>query len=169
MKNISLAFPIIITFFISGCSLSTTQIHTPKKDISFYKTNKKYKNINISDALLTHYKKWEGVGYKYGGNDKNGIDCSFFVKDSFLYLNKTLPRTTYYQVRSGVPISKTKLQMGDLVFFITNKRGTRHVGIYLKDGDFMHVSTSRGVMISSLYNPYWKRHYWKARRVLTEN
>lgn len=166
MKKIILLIPILITFFISGCSLTNTSLSTPKKNISSYKNSKTYQNINISQALLNHYKEWEGVQYKYGGNTKNGIDCSFFVKDSFNTLNKRLPRTTKYQVKSGIPIKKSDLQMGDLVFFITSKKGTRHVGVYLEDGDFMHVSTSRGVMISNLDNPYWRKHYWKSRRVL---
>ncbi len=168
MKKIFILIPIFSIFFFSACSISTNSITTNKKDISSYKNSKTYKNINISDALLSHYKEWEGVRYKYGGNTKNGIDCSFFVKDSFISLNKKLPRTTYFQAKSGIPISKNELRLGDLVFFITSKKGTRHVGIYLDDGDFMHVSTSRGVMISSLENPYWKRHYWKAKRVLLD-
>lgn len=168
MRILLTLITIIFTFFITGCSLTQVSLPSYKKDISTYKNSKTYNNINISEALLNHYKSWEGVEYKYGGNNKNGIDCSFFVKDSFTTLNKKLPRTTLYQSKSGIAISKKELQTGDLVFFITSKKGTRHVGIYLDDGDFMHVSTSRGVMISNLENPYWKRHYWKSRRVLID-
>ena len=161
-------FFIIFIFLLTGCS--TKNPYTPTKPLSSYKSNKIYKNINISDALLSHYKQWEGVGYKYGGENRNGIDCSFFVYDAFKKsLHENIPRTTYFQSKSGQAIHKKDLSMGDLVFFITSKKGSRHVGIYLKDGDFMHVSTSNGVMISNLSNPYWKAHYWKARRVLASN
>ena len=169
MRILLILTTIIFTFFITGCSLTQVNLPTYKKNIFTYKNDKTYEDINISEALLSHYKSWEGVKYKYGGNNKNGIDCSFFVKDSFTTLNKELPRTTLYQAKSGIEISKKELQTGDLVFFITSKKGTRHVGIYLNDGDFMHVSTSRGVMISSLENPYWRTHYWKSRRVLIED
>jgi cell wall-associated NlpC family hydrolase len=161
-------FFIFSIFLITGCS--TTNPYTPQKPLSTYKTNNTYKNINISDALISHYKQWEGVSYKYGGENKNGIDCSFFVYDAYRKtLSKQIPRTTLYQSKSGQSIQKKDLTTGDLVFFITSKKGSRHVGIYLKDGDFMHVSTSNGVMISNLSNPYWSAHYWKARRILAAN
>ncbi len=158
----------LFILIITGCTSHNP--YTPTKSLSAYKTNNTYKNINISDALLSHYRQWQGVSYKYGGENRNGIDCSFFVYDAYRKtLNKHIPRTTLYQSKSGQSIQKRNLTTGDLVFFITSKKGSRHVGIYLKDGDFMHVSTSRGVMISSLSNPYWKSHYWKSRRILNSN
>ncbi|WP_298752330.1 NlpC/P60 family protein [uncultured Arcobacter sp.] len=161
-------FTLFIILLLTGCS--TRNPYTPTKPLSSYKTNDTYKNINISDALLFHYKQWQGVGYKYGGENRDGIDCSYFVYDAFRKtLTKQIPRTTLYQSKTGQSIQKKDLTTGDLVFFITSKKGSRHVGIYLKDGDFMHVSTSRGVMISSLSNPYWRTHYWKARRILSSN
>jgi len=164
-KTIFLIFSLLL---ITGCA--TKKPYSPQKPLSTYKSNKTYKNVNISDALISHYKQWEGVSYKYGGENRRGIDCSYFVYDVYKkYLKKNIPRTTYYQSKIGTSINKQNLHMGDLVFFITSKKGSRHVGIYLKDGDFMHVSTSRGVMISNLSNPYWKAHYWKSRRVLSSN
>ena len=163
-RTILFIFSILL---ITGCS--TTNPYTPQKPLSSYKSDKTHKNINISDALLQHFKEWEGVSYKYGGDNKNGIDCSFFVYDAYKNnLKENIPRTTYFQSKSGIEIEKKDLNIGDLIFFITSKKGTRHVGIYLKDGDFMHVSTSNGVMISSLDNPYWKKHFWKAKRVLKD-
>jgi cell wall-associated NlpC family hydrolase len=61
-------------------------------------------------------------------------------------------------------VALDELQTADLVFFKTGWK-TRHVGIYIGEGQFLHASTSRGVMISSLDNPYWQRHYWTSRRV----
>lgn len=157
-----------LTLFFSACA--TKNPYIVKKPISSYKSEKRYENINISDALMSHFKEWKGVKYKYGGHTKKGIDCSFFVQDAFeKTLNKKIPRTTYSQAKTGKRVDKNELELGDLVFFITSKKGTRHVGIYLGHGDFMHVSTSKGVIISSLSNPYWKKHYWKAKRVLSYN
>jgi cell wall-associated NlpC family hydrolase len=67
-----------------------------------------------------------------------------------------LPRSTEAQARIGEPIAISELRTGDLVFFKTSWK-TGHVGIYLNDGFFMHASTTKGVMISSLENPYWKK------------
>ena len=163
MKTFLLTLAIIFTF--SGCFFSSNNL-SHQKNLSVYESEKSYKNINISSAFLNQFKEWEGVTYKYGGESKSGVDCSYFVMNSFQKISYKLPRTTLYQSKSGKAVKKNELQLGDLVFFITSKKGTRHVGIYLGDGDFMHASTSNGVMISSLENPYWKAHYWKARRVL---
>jgi cell wall-associated NlpC family hydrolase len=96
---------------------------------------------------------------------KKGIDCSYFVQDALKTIKVNIPRTTYYQSKSGYKIPKTQLQTGDLVFFKTTYKD-RHVGIYLNKGHFMHVSTSKGVIISRMDNPYWTSHYWTSRRIL---
>ena len=75
-----------------------------------------------------------------------------------------LPRNTALQVQEGSPVSREDLAPGDLVFF--RRGGTRHVGIYLGDDEFIHASTSRGVTISNLDEDYYRRYYWTARRLL---
>jgi cell wall-associated NlpC family hydrolase len=64
----------------------------------------------------------------------------------------------------GQAIQRERLRAGDLVFFKTGLF-TRHVGMYIDDGDFLHVSSSNGVMVSNLEDLYWKRTYWQARRI----
>lgn len=121
---------------------------------------------NTSDILYAQYKEWQGSPYRLGGLSKRGVDCSGFVyltfKDRF---GLAFPRTTKGQVKLGKSVSIKKLQTGDLVFFKTGWR-TRHVGIYLSGGRFLHASTSKGVIISKLDNVYWKKKYWTSRRVL---
>jgi len=101
-----------------------------------------------------------------GGLNKYGIDCSGFVyvtfRDAF---GITLPRSTEGLAREGTPIKRQSLAVGDLVFFITG-RSKHHVGIYIGNKQFIHASTSNGVMKSSLSNPYWIEHYWKSSRLL---
>ncbi len=121
----------------------------------------------LKQKLEQHYREWRGVRYQLGGTTKRGVDCSAFVQEVFrARLGVVLPRTTALQSRSGVAVRRDALQRGDLVFFKTGRR-TRHVGIYLEAGRFLHASTSRGVTISSLDNPYWRDRYWRARRVLS--
>lgn len=76
-----------------------------------------------------------------------------------------LPRDTRGQSRVGLDIPRAELRRGDLVFFsIEGKQ--RHVGIYMGEGDFIHASSTRGVMRSSLFLPYWQDAYWKSVRIV---
>ena len=119
---------------------------------------------SFNDRILKHFAKWQGVPYRLGGNTMSGIDCSAFVQITFRDVFKMkLPRTTAAQSEIGADINREDLSQGDLVLFKTSRR-SRHVGIYMGNGQFMHASTSNGVMISELNNPYWKRHYWKSVR-----
>lgn len=116
------------------------------------------------DSLMNFYDSWEGTPYSYGGTSKQGVDCSSFVQKALRrYSSTELPRSTEQQARAGKRIKKSQLRQGDLVFFNTGGQG--HVGIYLGRDQFMHASTSKGVTISRMDNPYWQRHFWQARRI----
>lgn len=134
---------------------------------SIINNDKLEKNITyLNDKFYDFYEEWKNVKYKYGGNSKKGIDCSAFIQIAFKeVLNVNLPRTTKDQVKIGEKISKKQLETGDLIFFQTGIN-SRHVGIYLEDGKFLHASTKRGVIISKLDNPYYKKHYWTSKRVI---
>ena len=120
----------------------------------------------IETTLRAEGPNWIGIPYRWGGTSRRGIDCSAFVQQ---YVRTTLgielPRTTASQRYEGVSIGKDELIPGDLVFF--RRRGTRHVGVYLGDGEFIHASSSRGVTISELASSYWTRYYWMSRRIIT--
>ena len=120
----------------------------------------------LRDTLEAQHEDWKGVPYRYGGLSPRGVDCSGFVYLTFLSrLGMQVPRTTSELLKSGVQVKRSDLQVGDLVFFRTGP-GNRHVGIYMGSDDFLHASTSQGVMTSSLSNPYWHRRYWQARRLV---
>ncbi|HLA64719.1 MAG TPA: NlpC/P60 family protein [Rhodothermales bacterium] len=110
--------------------------------------------------------RWIGVRYRFGGETRSGIDCSAFTREMFREtFGIELPRNTALQVNEGFQVDRDELQPGDLVFF--RRGGTRHVGVYLGDGNFIHASSSRGVTYSRLDESYYARHYWTARRILT--
>ena len=114
--------------------------------------------------------KWLGVRHRLGGSTKKDIDCSGFV--SIVYrevYGKQLARSSADMLKHNCrKVGRSKLQEGDLVFFRTGggKRKTpNHVGIYLKNGRFIHTSTSNGVRVSSLSEPYYLRTWITGGRV----
>lgn len=118
------------------------------------------------DSLYKSARSYLGVPYKYGGTTASGFDCSGFTQVVFKNNGISIPRTTSQQYATGQAVSKNNLQAGDLVFFNTSGRGVSHVGIYIGSNNFIHASTSRGVMVSSINDPYyWGSRYVGAKRV----
>lgn len=127
------------------------------------------RNVDVKSKIMDQYADWKGVRYRLGGETKRGIDCSAFVQRTFReQFGMDLPRSTYEQEDMGKKILRTKLRPGDLVLFRAGSTG-RHVGIYLGNDQFVHASTSNGVMISKLSDNYWNKRYREARRVLTSS
>ena len=127
--------------------------------------------INLADiqavksVLYSQYDEWKSVRYREGGMSKRGIDCSGFIYLTYRsQFGIDLPRTTDLQSSVGRKISRNNLQAGDLVFFKTGFF-RKHVGIYVEDRKFMHASSSKGVMMSSLDDEYWSGNYWMAKRI----
>lgn len=114
------------------------------------------------------YSHWAHTPYLYGGNSHHGIDCSAFVRRVFDEVYHVhLPRTTLQQVKLGYKVKKENLHYGDLVFFKTGG-WHHHVGIYLDHGRFVNATSSRGVAISNINHPYWRKRLWQIRRLVDQ-
>jgi cell wall-associated NlpC family hydrolase len=119
-----------------------------------------------SDQLVTAAKSVIGTKYVYGGTTANGFDCSGFIGYVYKEVGVKLPRTSASMYNTGTSVSKENLQPGDLVFFNTSGRGVSHVGVYIGNGKFAHSSSSKGVTIAKLNDPYyWGSKYIGAKRV----
>lgn len=121
------------------------------------------KILDVSENTLKDKKlynfiiDWYGTPYKYGGNSQDGIDCSGFTNILYKEIYKIqIPRVSK-DIAENVKRKYTEdLKEGDLVFFSFGKTGTvNHVGIYLHNNKFVHASTSKGVIISNLTEPYY--------------
>jgi probable lipoprotein NlpC len=122
--------------------------------------------VQVHLLLEEHLAAWQGVPYRHGGLSRQGIDCSGFVHLTFREkFGVALPRTTEKLAEVGIPLSRAEVASGDLVFFTMGRTG-RHVGIALDDNRFIHASSSRGVIQSSLASPYWSGRFRQGRRVL---
>ena len=126
-----------------------------------------YPASNAVASLIQEAQSWIGTKYRYGGNDRNGVDCSGFVLQVFNHaLGIKLPRTSTLQHQFCDSISRSMLQPGDLLFFtVRGGRKVGHVGIYIGDDKMIHASTSRGVIISSISQRYYTDNFYGAGRV----
>lgn len=109
---------------------------------------------------------WLGVPYKYGGCSKEGTDCSCFVSAFYRdYFKVNLPRKSEDMQKLSMEIDASDLQTGDLLFFKIKSEKVSHVGIYISKKHFVHATTSKGVMINSLDENYYKTYFLKAGRI----
>ena len=125
----------------------------------------------LDSTLRAEIETWTGTPHVLGGLDRTGVDCSGLVQRIYAdALELSIPRTTTELIREGKSVRKTRLRPGDLVFFTPENKKGGHMGIYLSQGDFAHASSSKGVMLSKLSNPYWEKVYETSRRIiLTED
>jgi len=123
------------------------------------------KEVDNSE-LYTFVGKWYGVPYKYAGCGRSGVDCSCF--SNILYeqvYNKKIPRTAGEIYSICRKKSLDDAREGDLLFFKISGNIISHVGIMLRKGYFVHSSTSRGVVISSMQEAYYKKYFYCAGEV----
>lgn len=126
---------------------------------------------DLSEPSLYHFiNQWYGVRYKWGGTTPKGIDCSALAQKMYGTVYKVpIRRTSKQQYRHSDHFKRyTEAEEGDLVFFRINRMRISHVGIYLTNGYFVHASRTKGVIISSLTEKYWKRRYAGCGRIIHE-
>lgn len=123
---------------------------------------------DMADLLEKEARQWLGTRYVYGGESRNGTDCSGMVMKVFEKVaGVKLPRNSQKQQQFCEPVSLRHVNRGDLLFFCTSSKKGRvsHVGLYIGKGDFIHASTSKGVIISNMEQDYYRRHFHSAGRV----
>jgi len=178
MKNLLLA---VLALLLVSCGASKPAVvkrSIPTKTVA-KSPNLKNLESNFSgklnsqiEEILRDAQKYLGAPYKYAGNTSAGFDCSGLVVKVFDENKTKLPRRSEDQSSTGKEVNIRDAKPGDLVFFAT-AGGSRvsHVGIVHDIGHggevkFIHASTSKGVIISSLNEKYWNQAYLFVRRVL---
>lgn len=132
--------------------------------------------LKVEPAIIRNGKlyyfidKWLNTPYKWGGMDANGIDCSAFLQRLLAEVYTIqVPRTSvdqFFTQRVEKFKSAAYLSEGDLVFFRTmDHKLISHVGLYLHNNMFVNSSSSKGVSIASLKDPYWKKRFVAAGRL----
>ena len=136
---------------------------------SKYAGARRYNNLKptaenaITEEALSHL----GGPYESGGETPSGFNSSGYIQYVFqTVLETVIPRTTDNQWQTGEAVAEGDLQPGDVVFFSnTYKEGISHNGIYLGDDQFIHVTSSEGVVIDYINkSSYYSEKYTGARR-----
>ncbi len=119
------------------------------------------------EQLFTSVRERLGTAYRWGGTALDGFDCSGFVQylyeDSFQLL---MPRTSSDMATLGKVVPRKQLKPGDLVFFSNGGKTIDHVGVYIGENRFAHVSTSSGVRVDRLDSRYFDKRYACAARII---
>lgn len=185
-------FVLLLIFFLIGCKASKRTeviVKKPKTESSKKKKTEYAKTVDnivilekdikeeveaasLEDKIINYAKTFQGVKYRFGGTNYSGIDCSGLVFETFRAHEIYLPRISRDIAKQGDKIKLKDTKKGDLLFFKTGNRrnSINHVGIVteIKDNNiyFIHSTTSRGVIISSLNEDYWLRTFSEVRSFL---
>jgi len=164
IKSTFFIFYIIFLVTFSSCRITkkTTSASSPNNQSRDKKT----------ETMLHTANEYLSTPYKYGGVDKNGMDCSGLIWTSFKRVDITLPRTTKEQSNFGKAVELGKAEEGDLVFFATNSKNRseiNHVGIITRKKNnilyFIHSSIKLGVVENNLSEKYYNDCFIKIMRV----
>ncbi len=152
----SLVRPTLVFLFILAISACSTSRPMPSG------TSAKH-----GDQAAFYATKMVGARYVYGGNTpRRGFDCSGLVQYSYKLAGLTVPRNTVYQYRNSRYVRRNELRKGDLLFFNQEGKRLSHVGIYIGNNKFVHApSSGKRVRVSTIRNPYWKKHLASTRRL----
>ena len=117
--------------------------------------------------LFRFIRDWYKTPYRFGGTQKSGIDCSAFTQKLYKEIyDLTLDRMVSLQRKQVLPVDRSRLMQGDLLFFHTTRPGLSHVGVYLGGGRFIHASATRGVIIDNLDSPYYTKAFRMGGRMI---
>ena len=152
----------LIMFVLVLCTACTS---TPKPRPSAYPS------AHTQPRVVAYALSLQGAPYRYGkASPSEGFDCSGFVSHVYARQGIVLPRTAHEMAAILPAIPDHLAQPGDLLFFDSNGTANSHVGIYVEQDRFIHAPSQRTgkVVVSSLKNSYWQKHYQGVRRPLRQ-
>jgi cell wall-associated NlpC family hydrolase len=154
---------------LSTLLLASALAIVPVAPASGHSTDDSTQRRHIKERAMSQV----GANYRYGGESPRGFDCSGLTRWTYKDHGADLPHSSEEQFRLARKdeyerIWKRKdLMVGDLVFHKTGSDRVGHAGIYVGKGRFISTTSSEGVRVRSLYDPYyWGKRWVGATRVL---
>jgi len=131
----------------------------------------------LMDSIITRGKTFIGQPYKYGGTGPTMFDCSGFTSYLLKEFGFNLPHSAKEQYKTTQYIPLDSMRKGDLVYFEGRRHNgiIGHVGIVVSDSlknggfEFLHASTSSGIVISHSLEPYYNKRLVGASRIFTND
>jgi cell wall-associated NlpC family hydrolase len=113
------------------------------KAMAIFRQTGQYPNFKIpGNSIGVQALRWaltrRGDPYVWGGAGPSDFDCSGLVMWAYAQVGISLPHFTGFQWNSGVHVSRSQLQPGDLVFFFPD---ISHVGMYVGNGLMLDAPT----------------------------
>lgn len=154
-----ISFILFVGLSLPSCK--TAKFKTPEKSAE---RELKHSEVPLSEEedkkFIEFVSTWIGTPYLYGGRSMQGTDCSGLVFAAYKEVfGIEIPRSTSELYKQAKPVSEKELRTGDLVFFDIKNGSVSHVGMFLNTRHFIHSSTKKGVIISSLDETYYKEHF----------
>jgi cell wall-associated NlpC family hydrolase len=174
-------FYLLVCLSLSGCFVKKNTTYSKTKTVTVEPSDEKVAEVNTfksgtsnpkADSVISTAMKYTGVRYKFGGTTKKGMDCSGLIYVALLDNEINFPRVSHRMADQGKRVLVEMVERGDLLFFRTKKGGKRinHVGLVVNVQEneikFIHATSSRGVIVSSLREGYWNQSFVKATRIL---
>jgi hypothetical protein len=163
MRRFIFGLGLLSIFYLSACR---SYRNNPKPIVSQREIHKYEEQLGISlpetsnIAFIKAIVPWLGSPYKYGGNSRNGTDCSGLVSSIYSsYFKIELDRTSLLIYQNARKINKSEVKEGDLVFFKTDGKKVSHVGITITPDHFIHASSKKGVIVNSLSETYYSKSF----------
>lgn len=141
-------------------SISSSKKKVDKSNLTKYYADMLGANSKeLNSSLYQMIDEWMGIPHRMGGLNKSGVDCSGFVSMVYQQVyGKNLARSSRDMAEHVKRKYDHQLKEGDLVFFSFGGRNIDHVGIYLHNDKFVHVSTKQGVVISNLKDTWYYKY-----------
>lgn len=120
------------------------------------------------EVMLMEAEKYLGYPYVWGGSSPSTFDCSGYVS---WVINHSGVGNVGRQTAQGLynlctPITRAKMQPGDLVFFTgtySTANPVTHVGIYIGGGRMIHCGSP--ISYASIDSNYWASHFYSGGRL----